>query len=556
MLLLNDLNNFEMEGIEQAEDVVRLTLRNLASSADCSICKFPSSRLQSHYFRTLADLPASGLQVIYRLRVRRFYCHNPSCPRKVFAERFPGLTQPFAQRTNRLRHSLLYLAALLGGQAGAGLAKKLGMPVSPDTLLRIIRAGEISATEEQAPEKTTDNLENLCRLKRIGIDDWSLKRGVSYATIIIDLDSHKVVELLKDRSSETVIEWLKKHPQLEVISRDRATEYILAASQGAPQAIQVADRFHLVRNLAEQVELLLARLRKEWRPKLEVIESAKQAGEKEIKKELPHPASWKIKPSQQTERKRQARKAERVERYQQVVDLRAAGLKQIEIAKRVGISERTVRKFLQSEGYPEPQARPKRRSKFDPYTSYVLTRWKDGEREGKQLYEEIVGLGFKGKLRMVQRYLQELRDEKRQPIELPPASPIEGLKARRAVWWFIREPENLTSFETEQLEKLKKASPAANTAYELVREFMLMVHLKKGDQLEEWLKKVKESEFEELKSFGRGIEKDKAAVEAGLTLKYSNGPTEGQNNRLKLIRRTMYGRGKLDLLKQRLLLSA
>lgn len=546
MLFLPEPNKFEIEEIINTELSVQLTLSARASKADCPLCNKPAQRVQSRYFRTLSDLPISGQRVLLQLRVRRFHCDYPDCSRQIFAERFEALTQPYAQRTDRLNRSLLQIGMVSGGEAGSTLAKKLGMPTSPDTLLRLIKGAKplvTHSTQEQIP------------LTKIGIDDWSWKRGVNFGTIIVNLDNHKVVDLLADRSSETVTKWLSQHPQLEVISRDRATEYAFAATQAAPQAIQVADRFHVVKNLAEQVELLLARLRKEWRPTLNLSEQLRPA-ENEPAKELPHPASWKIPPSRQTERKRLARRAERMSRYQQVIELRQAGLKQLEIAKRTGISERTIRIWLQADGFPEVRSRPKRRSIFDPYTTYVLQRWQAGQHDGHQLLQEIKAQGFKGKERTVQRFLQQLRDEKRQPLDLPQASVLESLKARKAVWWFIRDPAKLTETETENLRLLRQASSSADKVYGMVQTFMRMVRQLQGEQLEEWLREVKESEFEELQSFARGIEKDKAAVLAGLTLKISNGPVEGHNNRLKLIKRSMFGRGKLELLKQRVLYSA
>jgi transposase len=228
-------------------------------------------------------------------------------------------------------------------------------------------------------------------------------------------------------------------------------------------------------------------------------------------------------------------------------------LTQREIVERTGISEHTIRKWLKAPAYPETHAKSKRGSIFDRYAGYVLRRWQEGQHDGQQLWVEIAAQGFKGTVRMVQRFLQQLRNEKRQPLTLPEATPLERLKARQAVWWFIREPGKLRGEEAQNLKELRAASPALDEVYQLVQGFMEMVHHLQGERLEEWLKEAKESVYEELHSFVRGIENDKAAVVAGLSLRYSNGPVEGHNNRLKLIKRSMFGRGKLDLLKQRVL---
>lgn len=546
MFFLPELTDFETENINVNEQLWQGTFRSKVTTVACPLCLTPARRVQSRYRRTLADLPLSGQGFQLQLLVRRFYCDNITCVRRIFSERFPSLTRPYAQRTNRLSQTLWQIARVLGGEAGAALANRLAMPTSPDTLLRLLTPKKPTVTPSVVP---------LTPLKKIGIDDWSWKKGVNYGTIIVDLESHKVVDLLADRSAKTVKEWLADHPQIEVITRDRSTEYALAATQGAPQAIQVADRFHIVRNLSEQVELLLARLAKHWKPDLGIVEQV-AAIPPTPAKELPHPARWKVEPSQQTERKRLAKREERVARYHQVVQLRQAGLKQLEIVARTGVSERTVRKLLKAPAFPETQVSPKRGSIFDRYAAYVLQRWQAGQHDGHQLWEEIKAQGFKGSERMVQRFLQQLRDEKGQPLVLPAASVLESLKARKAVWWFIRNPSKLSETETENLKLLLQASPLVNETYRLVQSFMRMVWQLKGEGLESWLAEVKESEFEELKSFVRGIEKDKAAVLAGLTLPYSNGVVEGHNNRLKLIKRSMFGRAKLELLKKRVVTAA
>jgi transposase len=547
MFIISEVTDFEIEDLVVAANSLQLTLRSRLAAAQCPICTKTGLRVQSCYFRTLGDLPASGYQVKLHLLVRRFYCDNPACKRRIFAQRFPALTCPRAQRTNRVNQTLLQMGLVLGGEAGAALAKKLGMIISPDTLLRLIRSNKPVPLSLGEPSLS---------LTKVGIDDWSWKKGVSYGTIIVNLDNHRVVDLLPDRTTNTVKEWLLKHPGIEVISRDRSTEYALAATKGAPQAIQVADRFHIVRNLAEHVELLLARLRKEWRPALELPAQVAVA-ENKLPPTLPDPVSWKAEPSHQNERKRLARRAERMDRYQQVVQLRTAGLTQREIVERTGISEQTIRKWLKAPAYPETHAQSKRGSIFDRYAGYVLRRWQEGQHDGQQLWVEIAAQGFKGTARMVQRFLQQLRNEKRQPLSLPAASPLEGLKARQAVWWFIREASKLKEEEIQNLKLLRETSPELDEVYALVQSFMGMLHQLQGEEhLEEWLGKVRESIFEELHSFARGIEKDKAAVLAGLSLSYSNGLTEGHNNRLKLIKRSMFGRGKLDLLKQRVLANA
>lgn len=543
MLFLPEFPDLEVIN-SQVADVVQLTLRSCANSANCPLCAAPAQRIQSHYTRTLADLPVQAKPVSVQLLVRRFYCNNSRCPRRIFAERFPILTSPYSRRTNQLAQSLLHLGLALGGEAGAKLGQKLGLRASPDTVLRLVKTPPTLIQPTSSPTAPT----------KIAIDDWSWKRGRQFGTIIVDLDSHRVVDLLQERSVQTVTAWLQQQPQLQLVSRDRSTEYALAISQGAPQARQVADRFHIVRNLTEQVELLLGRLRHVWRPVLDVEADLAATPIATPPKELPHPTNWKPLPSNQTERKRLARRQAKLDQYNQVVQLRANGLKQSEIVARMGLSEKTIRKWLRAESFPEAQPRPKRRSVFDPYAVRVLERWQAGQQDGHEIWLELKTQGYKGSERTVQRFLQQLRDKGDQPIALPPASPLEVLSAKKAVWWFIRPVEKLSEEEQAELQLLRQAHPSLEEVYGTVQRLMAMVRERTGaTELDRWLAEIKESEFEELQSFGRGIERDKAAVVAGLSLEYNNGIAEGHNHRLKLIKRSMYGRAKLALLKQRVL---
>jgi transposase len=210
--------------------------------------------------------------------------------------------------------------------------------------------------------------------------------------------------------------------------------------------------------------------------------------------------------------------------------LRAQGMKQADIAKRVGISERTVRKWLKTGALPSDR-RPNRHRVFDPYAAYILERWQAGVHDGKQLFEEIGAQGFKGSVRVVGRFLQTLREDRRPFTDLAPPSPAEQFSANSAVWLFIREYADLTQDEQQTLQVPRQASATAETAYDLVQEFLKMVRKRDGECLDAWLERVA----------------------AGLTQIYSNGPVEAQVHKLKLVKRSMFGRAKLPLLKQRLL---
>lgn len=231
---------------------VQMACRDLAAA--CPLCHQLSERVHSSYGRTVADVPCGGRRVVLSLTVRKFVCGVAACLRKIFTERLPELVQPYARMTNRLQATLQSIGLAAGGETGTRLAAKLGIHTTPPTLLCHLM---------QLPQPPKPHVRVL------GIDDWSWKKRHRYGTLLIDLERRKIIDILPDRKASTVVGWLREHPEIEFLSRDRGTEYAAAAREGAPQAIQIVDRFHLVKNLAEVLQVILARCRKEIRPVLE-----------------------------------------------------------------------------------------------------------------------------------------------------------------------------------------------------------------------------------------------------------------------------------------------
>jgi transposase len=338
------------------------------------------------------------------------------------------------------------------------------------------------------------------------------------------------------------------------VSRDRGKEFTKAATLGAPQAQQVVDRFHMVKNLSEVLQEILGHCRAEIRQGEAPVPQLEEAGE-EPTGPLPTAATWQQRTPAHVKKAHQARQASRDDRYKQMTTLRAQGLTQTEVAKRMGMSERAVRHWLKRGAAPTNERQFRRRSVFDPYAAYVLQRWQDGIHEAKQLYEEIQAQGFSGTVRIVQRFVQALRDDP-EKVTLAPATAAEGFSANAATWLFIRDPKQLTTQKQAELELICQRSETARQTYALTQQFMTMLRLRRGQEFETWLEAVEASHIAELCRFAHSLCKDKHAVVAGLTLSYSNGPVEAQVQKLKLVKRSMFGRAKLPLLRQRLLHAA
>jgi transposase len=321
IFLLFDLPQLRVERIENTQQFITLLVHLETPEASCPLCGCSSSQVHSRYRRTLQDLPCAGKTLRLIVQVRRLLCRNTDCARKIFAERIPDLTTSYARRTTRFTNMLSALGLALGGKAGAQLGAKLGMPSSRMTILRILR--QTVSSSEETP-------------RILGVDEWAYRRGKSYGTILVDLERSVPVDLLADQRATTFAAWLRSHPGVQVISRDRAGEYARGARQGAPEAIQVADRFHLLRNVAEVGARILAHHRKSLKQVRLVSGSASRA---------PLAVRY-LRPDREraTYDKRQAR----LERYETVRQLSATGMSMQQIARSLHLNRKTVAKSGQS----------------------------------------------------------------------------------------------------------------------------------------------------------------------------------------------------------------
>lgn len=530
-LLLPDQHRLKLERIEHDERVIVIRVSATSRSAACPACGVDSDRVHSQYARTLRDLPSQGLNVRIRLQTRRFYCHREACQQYIFTERFPTLTQPHARQTNRHRGILGLIGYFLGGEAGFRLARLLAVDCSADSILRVVKT--LSST--QNPETRV-----------LGVDDWAWRKGHRYGTVLVDLERHQPIDLLPDRESKTLVHWLKAHPGVEVISRDRAGAYADAARKGAPEALQIADRFHILCNLTQAMQRLLER----FAGSLQRL----QVAEPEVGNALcvesatviaPTAAAVKpIKPQQQAVRDREVRKA----RYDAVHAAHGEGLSKSAIARQFNLTHATVRRLLKAEEFPERAPR-RRRSALDPFRDYLQMRWAEGCHNASQLCRELRQKGYQGQRSRVKEYLHDWRSE------TPPSSTRKRKmpNLRLVAFWLSKPPEQRKDEEQQWARVVTASQPEIATAEGLVLRFRELLKNRHTGALDAWLETTENAGIPELKSFATGIRRDYDAVTAGIGQKWSNGQVEGQVHRLKLLKRQMYGRAGFQLLRTRVL---
>jgi transposase len=490
-----------------------ITAHTTAAQATCPTCGQSSTRVHSAYWRTLRDLPWHDRTVTWHLRVRRFRCGH--CLGRIFAEPAAGLGLRKARRSERLAEAQTDIGMVLGGEPGARLSRRLAMPVSGDTVLRLIRRRGIASSP--AP-------------RVVGIDDWAWRRGQSYGTIVCDLERRRVIDLLPGRSAAPVRDWLAAHPSVAVVSRDRAGPYAEAARTGAPAAMQVADRWHLLVNASEALRSIVERHQSEIRA---------VASHSMPEPSLP-PDPAKTEPVPKTSSRRR-------DRCETALRLHGEGQPTKEIARRLGASRNAVRRWIRA-GQFVPYRRAPGPSRLDRYISFVEARWQEGQRSATVLHRELCAQGFTGGYDIVRRWAARQRSGA--PAR-PPSARIPS--TRRIAQWLTGDPAVLSPDDRAFTEALCNAAPRLKRASEDVRAFADLLHQDDPAGLTPWLEATAATE---LAGFVTGLRQDEEAVRAAIAEPWSNGQVEGQVNRLKLIKRSMYGRAKFDLLRQRVLHAA
>jgi transposase len=547
--LLPDAPLLHLDAWQTDDTATQLTLRVTSTQVlvHCPICRFPTRRVHSRYVRRVMDLPWGPWRVVLHLQVRKFFCANGRCTRRIFTERLAPLVAPWARRTQRLAQWLGHIAVALAGTAGARLSRSLGLGVSRNTLLRLLRRLPLP---DVAPPQV------------LGVDDWAVRKGRTYGTIVIDLERRRALALLPDREAKTVALWLQAHPSVRVITRDRSRAYAGGGRQGAPDAIQVADRFHLVQNLAEALDQVFHA----HSHALEAVnEALHQAPVMQPDGTVIRPVPPPLPPTMAQELAHQ-RQARRLALHQQIWAFHQQGWPGWAIAQQLGIGKNTVFRYLRTKTLPARKRRIDRgRSLLTPYIPYLIERWNGGCHDALQLFREIQPRGYPGSYPTVARYAQRLRQaqgeaprprRRRHPLPLVTAVPHRALTPRRATWLVLRRPERRTLEEQERLTQLTAQDAQLANAIALAQDFAQLVRQRQPKHLDPWLARAAVSPLLPLQRFAKGLRDDYDAVKAGVTLPWSSGPVEGHINRLKTLKRQMFGRVQLDLLARRFLLAA
>jgi transposase len=525
--------------------MITATARTTESVTNCPVCGHPSDRVHSHYVRTLADLSCSGQRVRWLVQVRRFWCRNTECLRVIFSERLPTCAPAHARRTLHQTAVLCEVAFALGGKAGERIAKLLSMGTSHDTLLRLM--------QRSAPPV-------VVAPRILGLDDFAWKKGHRWGTLLIDQEAHKVVDVLPDREAETVSKWLLDHPGVEVISRDRAGAYADGARKGAPHARQICDRFHLLVNLHTAMVRLFER-KHEILKQVVTEEQAQNKGTVPPNSEFDGRGQDEPKPPTPTEVHKLARRARRKNRYEEVMKLHEQGVSQAAIATLVGLNRNTVHSYIHAPEFLE-QVRPNRyKSKLDPYKEYLHQRLVQGQPSVTNLIAEIREQGFRGSDTIVFDYLRSLRgdptwreDYQRRKQQIVCGVSRKPLSAHQAAWLFVCNPCKLKWRQIWwQLEPLRMEDEELGRVYHLAQDFRTMITGRQASVLARWCREALESGIPELRSLAAGIYRDYDAVYGALETSYSNGQTEAQVHRLKLIKRQAYGRASFEQLRLRVL---
>lgn len=515
-----------LERMERENQQFRLFVR-VHQRAACPICGNVSTSGHSTYSRLLQDLPWQGVSVQLWVTAHRYRCRNSGCPRKIFCERLPKVARAHARQTGRTSEIVHLVGYIAGGLPGQRLLARLAIPTSDDTVLRRLK---------QEADSTVPT-----EIQHLGVDDWAWRKGQEYGTILVNLDLHRVADLLPDRSTESLSEWLQQRRGIKTIARDRCGLYAEGAALGAPDAQQVADRFHLILNLSTTIERVLEERRRYLTlPPAKPTPTAQLDNLTSPKNEQPLSPPLTL---------QQQRRERRLQRYQQVIDLYAKGYSKKAISRELGIETKTIRRWLRAGQFPERKPPHRRPPKVHEFAEYLQQRWAEGCHNATKLYEEIREKGYRGKRSMLARYVSRWR---KPGNPTAPEAP-QRIAPKHAAILVTRPADRMSTEQQALFDRITNECPDVVTLRKISLAFREALTSQEGEKMQQWIDRTKRCEFGSLVRFAYGLQKDISAVTAAVETVWSTGQVEGQINRLKMIKRQMYGRAGFELLRARVL---
>lgn len=541
-VLLCENKEIEIVEVQRTESTITLVGQSTVKEQTCPYCGVTSRRIHSDYQRHPQDLPSQGVQVQFQLQVKRFRCLNPQCTHRTFAERLPTMVGWHQQRTIQLDRMLETLAFELGGEAGGRCLRALAVQVSGDTLLRLMR----KYVPPVPPLPTA-----------IGVDDWAYRRGLKYGSLIVDLDRHQPIAVLPDREPETLANWLQSQPQIQAVSRDRSKTYAEGIRQGAPQALQIADRWHLLKNMREALNESLAPFAKQLRAiALETVKPALESSSSTtVPTEKAQPRSRPLRPIEQLRRERHLHWEAR---FQQVHELLEQGWSKSAIARHLQIDRTTVMKYSHLEELPPKTCTRLGPHILDPFLPYLQARLLKDNPSGRQLFAELQTQGYTGCRSRVMDYVTHFRRRYGLPKRVskdiggsPP--PLRVLTPPTLATLAILDEHQRTAEQSGWIAQACQLDTRIAQAVSLTQTFAHALRTRQPNFLDDWVERVNVSGLHGLKALVNGFATDYEAIRGAFSSPYSNGQLEGQITRLKLLKRQMYGRADFDLLRLRVL---
>ena len=501
--MFSGLLSLVIEDVADQDGVIVVRARTAGGPVPCPRCGAGTSQVHGYYGRTAADVPADGRPVVVQVRVRRMRCPAPGCPVQTFREQVPGVLDRYQRRTTRLAGQAGAVVRQLAGRAGAALLTSLGVPLSRHTALRVLLGLPL-------PEVSVPRV--------LGVDDFALRRGQAYATVLIDAETGQRVDVLPGRTADVLEAWLRDHPGAQVVCRDGSGAYAEAVRRALPGAVQVNDRWHLWHGLAEAA----------------------------LKEVAAHSSCWAAAGPPRRDGKQAQTTAER---WRQVHDLLGKGTGLLECSRRLSLSLNTVKRYARA-------TEPERMIRAPRYRATLVNPYRDHLRARRQqdpavpvtvLLTEIRALGYTGSMNLLYRYITQGRVEADRP----------HLSRKRVTRLLLTRPGALSGAQRSLLGELTASCPEMTSLAGLVRSFAALLRPDPTNEarLRTWAATARRCDLPNIHTFVRGLELDEQAVTAAVTLPFHNGRTEGVNTKTKMIKRQMYGRAGFDLLRHRILLS-